>query len=257
MFTIDQRELIRSKILERASDDRSVSAAAVTGSGAAGAEDRWSDIDLAFALADGFELTPALSEWTSYMYTEHSAIHHLDVPSGAWLYRVFLLPGTLQVDLAFVPSSEFRPLAPTFKLVFGSAHEARHFPPPSVGDLIGLGWLYALHARSCIARGRLWQAEYMVTGVRNQALALACIRHGLPAVHGRGLDELPCEVTGKFDRALVARIDVEEMTRAFEVAIDGFIKEVRHADTALANRLQDTMTQLKESADGIASQAET
>ncbi len=143
-----------------------------------------------------------------------------------------------------MPASDFRPLAPTFKLVFGSANEARTLPSPSAVNLIGLGWLYALHARSCIARGRLWQAEYMVTGVRNHALALACIRHGLPAVHGRGTDQLPCAVTAKFDRALVERLDAQEIARALQVVIDGFMQEVRHADEALADRLQDTTSLL-------------
>src|SRR5579863_5007851 len=157
MFTTELRSQIRSTILEKATNDPRIASAAITGSAAAGTEDRWSDIDLAFAVADGAELATVLSEWTSYMYEKHSAIHHLDVPSGAWHYRAFLLPGTLQVDLAFVPAAEFRPLAPTFRLVFGSAHEARHSPHPSVASLIGFGWLYALHARSCIARKRLWQ----------------------------------------------------------------------------------------------------
>ena len=66
---------------------------------------------------------------------------------------MFLLPDTLQVDLAFVPATEFRALSPTFRLVFGEAGEPRHLPTPSDGDLIGLAWLYALHARSSIARG--------------------------------------------------------------------------------------------------------
>jgi len=251
MFTIERRALIRSKILERAAQDRRIVGAAITGSGAAGAEDQWSDIDLAFSLADRIELPPLLSEWTTYMYTEFSAIHHLDVPSGAWLYRVFLLPGTLQVDLAFVPTAEFRPLAPTFKLVFGSANEPRPFTPPSAESLIGLGWLHALHARSCIVRARLWQAEYMVTGVRNYALALACVRHGLPAVYGRGTDQLPSEITAKFDLALVQCLNAKELTRAFQVVIDGFIGEVRCADETLADRLQETAAILKETLDHV------
>jgi hypothetical protein len=248
VFSIEQRELIRSKILERAASDGRISGAAITGSGAAGTEDQWSDIDLAFALAEGVELAPTLSDWTTYMYQEHSAIHYLDVPSGAWLYRVFLLPETLQVDLAFVPASDFRPLAPTFKLVFGSANEPQTLPSPSTDNLIGLGWLYALHARSCIARGRLWQAEYMVSGVRNHALALACIRHSLPTVHGRGVDRLPCEVTARFNQSLVGCLDVQEIARAFQVAMDGFMDEVRHVDEKLADRLQVTTSLLKGSA---------
>jgi hypothetical protein len=128
MFTAEQRTFVRSKILERAACDPHISSAAITGSGSVDGEDEWSDIDLAFALAEGVELMAALSDWTAYMYDQHSAIHHLDVPSGAWLYRVFLLPGTLQVDLAFVSVTEFRPLGSTFKLVFGTAHELQQFP---------------------------------------------------------------------------------------------------------------------------------
>ena len=94
-------------------------------------------------------------------------------------------------------------------------------------------------------RGRLWQAEYMATGIRNHALALACIRHGLPAVHSRGTDRLPSEVTAKFDRALVERLDAPEIAWGFHVVIDGFIGEVRHADEALADRLQETASLLK------------
>src|SRR4051812_15449287 len=191
MFTPEQRGRLRSDLLTRATSDPRISGAAITGSAAAEREDRWSDIDLAFAVADTTELPNVLSDWTAHMYNRHLAVHHLDVASGAWLYRVFLLPGTLQVDLAFVSAAEFRALAPTFRLVFGTANESRHVQPTPAVEIIGLGWLYALHARTCIARQRLWQAEYMISGVRDHALTLACIRHGLPAVHGRGLDQLP------------------------------------------------------------------
>ncbi|HJT88255.1 MAG TPA: hypothetical protein VJ732_10375 [Bryobacteraceae bacterium] len=247
MFTADQRAVVRSKILARAAADPRIQAAAITGSASAGTEDEWSDIDLAFAVADGVELMAAVSDWTAYMYEEHAAIHHLDVPAGAWLYRVFLLPRTLQADLAFVPAAEFRPLAPTFKLVFGTANEPGRFPPPSAESLIGLGWLYALHARGCIARARLWQAEYMVQGLRNQALVLACIRHNLPAVHGRGIDQLPAEITAPFESGLVQHLDRAELTRAFRVVVDGFLSEVCSADERLGNLLRNTLAALKQS----------
>ena len=88
---------------------------------------------------------------------------------------------------------------------------------PRAADLIGMGWLYALHARSSIARGKFWQAEYMVSGVRDHALALACVRHGLSAVHGRGMDELPAEVAAGFEGALVGRLEA----RALSVGVCG------------------------------------
>ena len=203
MFTSEERERLRSDLLEYAAKDQRISGAAITGSAAAARQDQWSDIDLAFGVSDATELPKVLSDWTAYMYDQHLALHHFDVRSGEWIYRVFLLPSSLQVDLAFVSAKEFCALAPTFRLMFGEANESRHVPPPPLGDIIGLAWLYALHARSSIARRNLWQAEYMISGIRDNALALACIRHSLPAVHGRGLGFLPSEVAAQFEDSLV------------------------------------------------------
>jgi hypothetical protein len=238
MFTAEERESLRSELLERAAKDQRISGAAITGSAAASREDRWSDIDLAFGVKVAGELPHVLSDWTAHMYGRHRALHHLDVNPGAWIYRVFLLPNTLQVDLAFVPAAEFRALAPSFRLMFGEAKEPQHVQPPPVATIIGMGWLYALHVRSCIARGNFWQAEYMISGMRDNALALACIRHGLPADHGRGMDQLPQEVAAPFQDALVRQLDAAELSRCFRIAMDGLLSEIRCADQALAGRLQ-------------------
>jgi hypothetical protein len=246
MFTTEERARLRSDLLEYAASDRRISGAAITGSAAAGREDRWSDIDLAFGVGNAVELPTVLADWTAHMYHQHAALHHLDVKSGAWIYRVFLLASTLQVDLAFVPATEFRALAPTFRLVSGEASESRHVPPPPPEDIIGLGWLYALHARSCIARRNLWQAEYMISGVRDNALALACVRHGLPAAHGRGMDLLPSGVTAQFEGSLVRQLDTAELSRAFRVVIHGLLSEIRSVDEELAGRLHEALTHLTE-----------
>ncbi len=246
MFTADYRTRLRSSLLERASCDARISGGAITGSAAADREDQWSDIDLAFGIKNGGELPDVLADWTTHMYREHGALHHLDVNAKAWIYRVFLLPGTLQVDLAFVPAPEFKPLAPTFRLIFGSANEPEHAPSSSPAALIGFGWLYAIHARTSIARRSVWQAEYMISGVRDHALALACLRHGVPAVHGKGIDHLPTEVAGPFEGALVRGLDVAELSRAFGVAIDCLLREIGFVDEQLAGRLQAALVELAE-----------
>jgi len=244
MFTPEERACLRSDILQRAASDRRISGAAITGSAAAGREDVWSDVDLAFGIADESALPSVLVDWTAYMYVQHSAVHHVDVNSGAWTYRVFLLASTLQVDLAFVSADEFRALAPSFHLVYGKAREPRHVPPASPADIIGMAWLYALHARSCIARRKFWQAEYMISGLRDQALALACLRYGLPTVHGRGMDLLPAEAVAPFEASLVRQLDDVELSRAFREITCALVGEIRAVDAALAARLQDTLMQL-------------
>ena len=244
MFTPEERARLRSSLLEHAAADPRITGAAITGSAAAGSEDRWSDIDLAFAVSDAAGIPGALSDWTAHMYDKHGAVHHHDVVFGAWTYRVFFLRSTLQVDLAFVAETEFGALTPSFRLIFGKTNEPRHVPPPAAADLIGLGWLYALHARTCIARGRLWQAEYMISGVRDTALALACIRHGLPSDHGRGLHLLPLEIGAPLEGALVRRLKAGELSRAFGVVIEGLLGEIRNVDEQLAGQLQEPLRSL-------------
>jgi hypothetical protein len=243
VFAPADRDRLRAQLLESAARDPRIVCAAITGSAAADGEDRWSDIDLAFGVTNAAD-PGALNDWTAQMYGQHGALHHYDVAFGAWLYRVFLLASTLQVDLAFVPAVEFRALGPSFRLVFGETQAPRNAPSPGPNEIIGLAWLYALHARSCIARERLWQAEYMISGMRDNALALSCIRHDLPAVQGRGMDLLPASVLACLRESFVRNLDAAELCRAFRSATEGLLTEIQFAIPELAERLRQTLAEL-------------
>ncbi len=242
MFTPKYRAQLRSELLEYAANDKRLTGAAITGSASVDREDRWSDIDLAFGVTEPEHVAAVLSDFTWLMYERHAALHHHDVRAGAWIYRVFFLPGTLQIDLAFVAQSEFRPLGPTFKLIFGEANPIQPFPPPVPKDTIGLAWLHALHARSCILRGKLWQAEYMISAIRDYVMVLACIRHGFPSAHGRGMDLLPNSVTAQLVESLVQELDSDELWRALGVTVHGLVAEIKLLDTDFVARIAAELT---------------
>lgn len=247
MFSPSERDSLRSALVAAARDDPRIAAAALTGSAALGQVDEWSDVDLAFAVAAGTDRAAIVADWTGRMYREHDAVHHTDIVAGPALFRVFLLRSTLQVDLAFWPEGEFGAIAPTFRLLFGTAHERPRAPVPAFEPLVGMAWLYALHARSSIARGRVWQAEYMISGMRDQVLALACVRHDVPAVQGRGMDRLPSDVTAALAGALVRSLDAAELWRAFGAASEGLLAEVGAVNPDLARRLSPPLRELASS----------
>ena len=236
MFSASDRERLREELVSAAEADTRIAAAAALGSAADGNEDEWSDIDLALCLA-GADREAVIAEWTERMYTRWGAVHHLDVPWNEALYRVFLLANTLQVDLSFWPANLFKPLGPRFRLLFGEAGKAEHVAPPDAEQLIGLAWLYALHARTSIARGRLWQAEYMIGLARDQVLALACLRSGLRADDARGVDDLPADVLRGLEGALIGSLDVATLRRALAVTIELLIDEAGRLVPAVACRL--------------------
>jgi hypothetical protein len=247
VFTPEDRTRVRARLLELAHADERITGAALTGSAAKGTEHRWSDVDLFFGVSEQADFSAVLTDWTDAVYGDFGAIHHFDVPSGSAIYRVFLLPGCLQVDLAFVPEADFASRGPNFRTVFGKPAEREHPQPPAFDDLAGLGWLSVLHAHACIERGRLWQAEYWISSVRDQTAALACTRLGEPAAHAKGVHRLPPELTAPLEGALVRALELNELRRALRVAAYCLLSELRRAEPEVAARLQATLFELARS----------
>lgn len=226
MFSIKDRNLIRDYVLQMAKSDSRVVAGAVVGSLALGDGDRWSDLDLTFSVADDYSIFGVLEDWTSNIVKEFSAVQLFDLPSGASIYRVFLLPGCLQFDLSFTPASQFGATSTKFKLLFGKSVKKPYHQPPEAQELFGYAVHHALRARFCIERGHYWQAEYWISGSRDYALQLACLRRNLSTSQGRGFDDLPSDIRDTFSSALVANLTREELLRALGCVIDGFLHEV-------------------------------
>lgn len=225
MFTVDERDRVRDRILALARADRRIVAGAMIGSAAFGPGDRWSDLDLGFGVADGASVAEVLVDWTAGLEREWGAVHLFDLQAGAATYRVFLFPGVLQVDLSFAPAAQFGSRGPKFKLLFGTAVEHPRTERPPVRHLLGLGVHHAVRARFCIARGRLWQAQHWIGEMREIGLTLACRRRGLETAQGRGYDDLPAEAANPFEEALVRSLEPVELLRALGAAIDGLLRE--------------------------------
>jgi hypothetical protein len=220
MFTVEDRRRVREGLLEKARADKRLVAGAEIGATAGGGGDRWSDVDLTFGLADDANVADVLRDWTSDLAEKFAAVQLFDVTFLSSVYRVFLLPGNLQVDLSFTPRAEFGALGPKFTLLFGSATE-RTFPEPATAaHIFGMGVHHAVRARICIERGRVWQAEYWISGVRDQALALACRLRDLESGVGRGFDDLPADVLAPMEAALVRSLERAELMRALSRAVD-------------------------------------
>jgi hypothetical protein len=225
VFSISDRNRLRDHVLELATKDERVVAGAVIGSLAHSDGDRWSDLDLTFAVEDQVPISEILEDWTHDLITSYGAIKLFDLPSGSSIYRVFLLPGCLQFDLSFTPVSEFGARGPSFRLIFGSAMEKPYVEPPAAHELFGYAVHHALRARFCIERGRYWHAEYWISGVRDYGLTMACRRRNLSTFHGRGFDDLPANVHEQFRGALVGSLEHSELLRALTYAINGLLGE--------------------------------
>lgn len=121
---------------------------------------------------------------------------------------------------------------------------------PDPRHLIGLAWHHVLHARSSIERQKPWQAECWISGIRDQTLALACLRLGEPAHYAKGADALPVAITGELEDALVRSLELEEPRRALRVAATRLLLELHTTDAAQARRLERPIRVLTNLAEG-------
>lgn len=232
MFTVDYRARVREELIAKAREDPRIESAAAVGGSAAGDGDRWSDLDLTFGVADNAR-DEVLADWTTDMRAAYDAVSLFDLPLLSSIYRVFLLPGSLQVDLSFTPAAEFGALGPRFALLFGSAAERKAPPPASARQDFGLAAHHVVRARYCVDRGRLLQAEHWTGLARDHALTLACRRLGLNTAYGGGFDSLPADLRVKAERALVRSIEREEILRALRASSEVLLAESDvHEDAA-------------------------
>lgn len=225
MFTRQDRERVRDRVLELARQDLRVVSGAAVGSLALSEGDRWSDLDLTFGVADDLWIDEVLTDWTRTIIEEFDAAQLFDLAAGASIYRVFLLPGCLQFDLSFTPAAQFGATGPKFKLLFGQAVNKPHHQPTPAKELLGYAVHHLVRARICIERGRLWQAEYWMSAARDYALSLACRQRGLSPFYGRGFDDLPETVRARFVGALPVSLEPDDLLAALRVALDNLIQE--------------------------------
>src|SRR5256884_1238247 len=257
MFTVEQREALRERLLRLAGEDERVVAGAAVGSLAVDGGDRFSDVDLTFGIADRVRVADVLNDWTRTLIDDLDAVQLADVERGPTIYRVFLFPDALQFDLSMTPAAQFRPAGPRFRLLFGetAAGEAEvptprvvgglFIPTPSIAhDVFGWGVIYALHARACIERGRVWQAEHYVGAVRDHALSLACLRQGLPAVQARGYDDLAAETLARFEDAHVGAVQPGALRAALAASVLALMREGAEARLPHAHVVAERLGEL-------------
>jgi hypothetical protein len=228
-------------LVELARKDDRVTGAALIGSGSGSQQDRWSDIDLGMGIAATIDTADVIRDWAELVRTEFGLVHHFDVRSSSSLYRVFLLPNGLELDLSFTPETDFGPRGPAFRRLFGKTAAVSPALQDDADELIGLGWHHALHAFVAIERERHWLAEYWTSALRDQVLTLACLRLGEETAWGRGYDRLPAEMKAAMEPGLVRSLESAELRRALEVVAESFLAEVARRDHDLSSRLRSVM----------------
>ena len=218
------------------------------GSGARGTEDEWSDIDLLLQLDPTADEPAVVADWTDSIDKRFGVADTLDVFAVGVRYRVHLLTSSLQIDVSFWPHDQFRATEPGFRLLFGSPTTPTEPAPSNPDQVIGWAWLFAIHARSSIARGKRWQAAMMIDELRNRVIDLKCFRAGLNPWHGREVDQLPPVELEQLAATRTPSLATDELDAARVALVTHLEHEVALLNPARAARLAPAFTELRRAA---------
>jgi hypothetical protein len=104
--------------------------------------------------------------------------------------------------------------------------------------------IYALHARACIERARVWQAEHYVGAVRDHALSLACLNRGLTVPQARGYDDLPPEILARSADAHVGAVEPAALREALAASVGALLREGGEACLPHAENVAERLAEL-------------
>ena len=227
MFSVDDRDRARDHVLGMAEADPRVVAAAVVGGLADGPGDRWSDLDLTFGVDDAASVDDVLEEWTQEVAAELGGVHLFDLPAGAAIYRVFLLPGCLQVDLSFAPASASARAGRGSGCSSAARRSSRSRRRPRRTSSSG--------SASTTFCARVSRSSAAAGGRRSTGSAASASRRfsspaaGVGSKGGRRFDDLPAEALEAFESSLVRSLEPEELDRALRSAISVLQRESEDA----------------------------
>ncbi len=107
-----------------------------------------------------------------------------------------------------------------------------------------MAWHDVLAAHKYLSRGKVWQAEHWISSLRDQVLALMCLRLGHETYYAKGAHLLPAALTKPLEAALVGSLDAPELRRALNAAAAAFTSELSLSAPALAERFSPQLAKL-------------
>jgi predicted nucleotidyltransferase len=228
LYTPDERDDVARRLIDLLGADERVDEAVLSGSGAEGYTDRWSDVDIVVVARQDVDHRKLADEWSARMYELFPIVHDYRVSFGEEHVRGFLFEHHLEVDLGFQP---WRPDGDEGWTEWGVKPESE----------AGFAWHDVLHAVVALRRGRVWRAYYYVGLLRWRTLNLA----GADMSEYKGADDVRPELLEALEETLPRSLEAAELARAVRAVVPLFFAELRRYDAddethyaALADRLE-------------------
>lgn len=245
MYSKEYRNKVQSSIITFAKEDVRITDCAIVGSESIGENDEWSDIDLTFGFNMEIEIPKILLDWNELMAKKFGANVLFDLAFRESIYRVYLLPNALQVDLSFTPTKHFGAITEKFKLIFGEEKNRNSKPVPKLNTIFGYAVLYALKTRCSIEREKFWQAHYFLEKFKENIMTLKCLSENLNPFDGRDYDNLSDLFLTRIQSSLIDSPNRYNLGESLKVLTEILINETKN-NSEINYKFENELKQIAE-----------
>jgi len=246
LFSPEDRDKILNRILTILQADNRIAGVLVVGSGAAGFEDIYSDIDLCVVMELEKDVLSAFQEWGARIREMFPVFNYVESIRGANVYLwILLLDNFLEIDICFLCSSDLSARRERWKIAFDrsgklegimrSSWENRPEPDIQSAYIYRVNSIcyYITWAVVAVKRGLPWRALHELEQIRNQTVELRGLREGLETKHFRQVDKMSEEFLADIQQTLVLSTNAADIMDAVKVATKCFFREARSLDKML------------------------
>ena len=229
IFSVDERELIKKRVVAFAKENKNILSAVLVGSGAVGFIDDASDLDF-YLIVDSKESISGAMDYVKENIEKLSEVLTFKQMDERRL-QVYLLQNYLEIDIGYTPIDETEATRERFKVMFDKTN--------TVGDIMGATWEknkeisqetlfnadvqskyeeyagstwhFLFHAAVAIKRGEHWRCMAEMEIVRNRVIELKGIRHSFRTGRGRDVDKFPQVELAAMQKTLVTELTREAL----------------------------------------------
>lgn len=245
-FTPDDRADALRRLLDALQTDERLAGVVIVGSGAVGFEDAYSDIDLAVVVTREADVEPVFRDWQWRVWSVLPVRHAFESLRGPNIFLFgLLLDNYLEIDASFQSLCDLMARRGRWQVAFDRSGDIEGIlcaswdaqPTPDVAAeyrrwLLSI-WYYVTHVAIHARRGHWWRAVLDLEDLRQRAVVLAGLRHGVETQHFRDVHRLPADFQAALAQTLVARLEADEIRRALHAAVDCFFGEACALDAQL------------------------
>lgn len=261
MFTIEEREIIKDKIVDYFSKDKNVLAVCLVGSNATGDSDEYSDLDISIIVEDEHIKTIWQKFYDDIALNEQIFRYFkLQFNKNSYLVSIFLNNG-LEIDIGFTGVEGFiekNTSKPNLKYL--EAYKKSNFVIPSTNNLLRYDgmkdlekansniWYNFKNAMFALKRNKLFRCAKEIEECRNDIINIITSLNNLESKHFKEVDKLTEENKHKIETTYPKRISyyslkdalLSTMNLFFEILRNnGFVKEASEYYNLFSKLLHD------------------